>query len=111
MVSMFRNEWIFAGNARPLRSIAIADKNPEQQYLHRPTDFYLCSLGSAVHREASERSCRRQVLRPRQINLMPPKTSLRHYATLSYGQFSVLSRYWLAAAYGRRILQPMKDHR
>jgi len=55
MVSMFRNEWIFADNARPLRSIAIVDKNPEQQYLFSLTDFCLYSPGSAVIREARER--------------------------------------------------------
>jgi hypothetical protein len=31
---MFRNEWVLCGYARPLRSIAIVDENPEQQYLY-----------------------------------------------------------------------------
>jgi len=34
IVSMFRNEWLLSGHARPLRSIAIVDENPEQQYLY-----------------------------------------------------------------------------
>ena len=34
IVSMFRNEWSLAGHERPLRSIAIVDENPEQQYLY-----------------------------------------------------------------------------
>lgn len=34
MVSMFRNEWSLSGQQRPLRSIAIVDENPEQQYLY-----------------------------------------------------------------------------
>ncbi|MCY7307543.1 MAG: hypothetical protein LH632_15645 [Rhodoferax sp.] len=34
IVSMFRNEWLLSGHTRPLRSIAIVDENPEQQYLY-----------------------------------------------------------------------------
>ena len=34
MVSMFRSEWSLAGPKRPLRSIAIVDNYPEQQYLY-----------------------------------------------------------------------------
>ena len=34
IVSMFRNEWLLSGHAQPLRSIAIVDENPEQQYLY-----------------------------------------------------------------------------
>jgi hypothetical protein len=34
IVSMFRNEWSLGGHERPLRSIAIVDENPEQQYLY-----------------------------------------------------------------------------
>ncbi len=34
VVSMFRNEWSLAGHKRPLRTIAIVDENPEQQYLY-----------------------------------------------------------------------------
>ena len=34
IVSMFRNEWSLSGHERPLRSIAIVDENPEQQYLY-----------------------------------------------------------------------------
>jgi hypothetical protein len=34
IVSMFRSEWSVSGHARPLRSIAIVDENPEQQYLY-----------------------------------------------------------------------------
>ena len=34
IVSMFRNEWRLAGHERALRSIAIVDESPEQQYLY-----------------------------------------------------------------------------
>ncbi len=34
IVAMFRNEWSLSGHVRPLRSIAIVDENPEQQYLY-----------------------------------------------------------------------------
>ena len=34
IVSMFRSEWSPGGQRRPLRSIAIVDENPEQQYLY-----------------------------------------------------------------------------
>ena len=34
IVSMFRSEWSLAKHQRPLRSIAIVDENPEQQYLY-----------------------------------------------------------------------------
>jgi hypothetical protein len=34
IVSMFRREWSLSGHDRPLRSIAIVDENPEQQYLY-----------------------------------------------------------------------------
>ncbi len=34
IVSMFCEEWALAGNDRPLRSIAIVDEAPEQQYLY-----------------------------------------------------------------------------
>lgn len=34
IVAMFRNEWALSGQERPLRSIAIVDENPEQQYLY-----------------------------------------------------------------------------
>jgi hypothetical protein len=34
IVSMFRSEWSLSGQKRPLRSIAIVDENPEQQYLY-----------------------------------------------------------------------------
>jgi len=34
IVAMFRNEWSLCGHDRPLRSIAIVDENPEQQYLY-----------------------------------------------------------------------------
>ena len=34
IVSMFRSEWSPDGQKRPLRSIAIVDENPEQQYLY-----------------------------------------------------------------------------
>ncbi len=34
IVSMFRKEWLLCGNDRPLRSIAIVDERPEQQYLY-----------------------------------------------------------------------------
>ncbi|MDI1252489.1 hypothetical protein [Thermomonas sp.] len=34
IVAMFRNEWSLSGHERPLRSIAIVDENPEQQYLY-----------------------------------------------------------------------------
>ena len=34
IVAMFRNEWALCGHDRPLRSIAIVDENPEQQYLY-----------------------------------------------------------------------------
>ncbi len=34
IVSMFRNEWLRCGHKQPLRSIAIVDENPEQQYLY-----------------------------------------------------------------------------
>jgi len=34
IVAMFRNEWLLCGHDRPLRSIAIVDENPEQQYLY-----------------------------------------------------------------------------
>ncbi len=34
IVSMFRQEWSLSGHDRPLRSIAIVDETPEQQYLY-----------------------------------------------------------------------------
>lgn len=34
MIAMFRREWALAGHDRPLRSIAIVDDAPEQQYLY-----------------------------------------------------------------------------
>lgn len=34
MVDMFRREWRLAGNDRPAASLAIVDRNPEQQYLY-----------------------------------------------------------------------------
>ena len=34
IMAMFRNEWSLSGHVRPLRSIAIVDENPEQQYLY-----------------------------------------------------------------------------
>lgn len=34
MVEMFRNEWRLSGSERPLRSIAIVDDAPEQQFLY-----------------------------------------------------------------------------
>lgn len=34
IVAMFRNEWRLAGRAEPLRSIAIVDSRPQQQYLY-----------------------------------------------------------------------------
>jgi hypothetical protein len=34
IVAMFHNEWSLSGHERPLRSIAIVDENPEQQYLY-----------------------------------------------------------------------------
>ncbi len=34
IVAMFRNEWSLSGHEQPLRSIAIVDENPEQQYLY-----------------------------------------------------------------------------
>ncbi|HJV69702.1 hypothetical protein, partial [Ideonella sp.] len=34
LVDMFRREWRLAGHTRPLRSIAIVDEKPEQQYLY-----------------------------------------------------------------------------
>lgn len=34
IVAMFRREWADSGHARPLRSIAIVDDAPEQQYLY-----------------------------------------------------------------------------
>lgn len=34
IVSMFRNEWTLCCHERPLRSIAIVDESPEQQYLY-----------------------------------------------------------------------------
>jgi hypothetical protein len=34
IIAMFRQEWALAGHARPLRSIAIVDEAPEQQYLY-----------------------------------------------------------------------------
>jgi hypothetical protein len=34
IVAMFRSEWLLGGHARPLRSIAIVDEMPEQQYLY-----------------------------------------------------------------------------
>ena len=34
LVDMFRHEWRLAGHSRPLRSIAIVDETPEQQYLY-----------------------------------------------------------------------------
>ena len=34
IVAMFRQEWALSGHARPLRSIAIVDEAPGQQYLH-----------------------------------------------------------------------------
>lgn len=34
IVSMFRNEWLLGGQARPLRSIAIVDEKPGEQYLY-----------------------------------------------------------------------------
>lgn len=34
IIAMFRREWALAGHERPLRSIAIVDEAPEQQYLY-----------------------------------------------------------------------------
>ena len=34
IVAMFRREWSLGGHERPLRSIAIVDENPKQQYLY-----------------------------------------------------------------------------
>ncbi len=34
ILSMFRREWSLCGHERPLRSIAIVDETPEQQYLY-----------------------------------------------------------------------------
>ncbi len=34
IVAMFREEWALAGHERPLRSIAIVDQAPQQQYLY-----------------------------------------------------------------------------
>jgi len=34
IVSMFRREWALCGHDRPLRSIAIVDESPEEQYLY-----------------------------------------------------------------------------
>ncbi|MDP3978734.1 MAG: hypothetical protein Q8P85_12185 [Pseudomonas sp.] len=34
IIAMFRQEWALAGHARPLRSIAIVDEAPQQQYLY-----------------------------------------------------------------------------
>jgi hypothetical protein len=34
IIAMFRREWALAGHQRPLRSIAIVDETPEQQYLY-----------------------------------------------------------------------------
>ena len=34
IVAMFRHEWMLSGHARPLRSIAIVDEAPAQQYLY-----------------------------------------------------------------------------
>ena len=34
IVAMFRQEWSLSGHGRPLRSIAIVDENPDQQYLY-----------------------------------------------------------------------------
>lgn len=34
IVAMFRNEWRLSGRAPPLRTIAIIDENPQQQYLY-----------------------------------------------------------------------------
>jgi len=34
IVAMFRREWSLSGHAQPLRSIAIVDESPEQQYLY-----------------------------------------------------------------------------
>jgi hypothetical protein len=34
IVAMFRKEWLLSRHDRPLRSIAIVDENPEQQYLY-----------------------------------------------------------------------------
>ncbi len=34
LISMFRKEWLLSGHDRPLRSIAIVDESPEQQYLY-----------------------------------------------------------------------------
>jgi hypothetical protein len=34
IVAMFRQEWSLGGHQRPLRSVAIVDENPEQQYLY-----------------------------------------------------------------------------
>jgi hypothetical protein len=34
IMSMFRREWSLSGHLRPLRSIAIVDENPKQQYLY-----------------------------------------------------------------------------
>ncbi|MEO8310534.1 MAG: hypothetical protein ABI520_05115 [Caldimonas sp.] len=34
IVSMFHQEWSLSGHGRPLRSIAIVDETPEQQYLY-----------------------------------------------------------------------------
>ena len=34
IMSMFRQEWLRSGHDRPLRSVAIVDETPEQQYLY-----------------------------------------------------------------------------
>jgi hypothetical protein len=34
IVAMFRQEWVLSGHEKPLRSIAIVDEAPEQQYLY-----------------------------------------------------------------------------
>ena len=34
IVAMFRHEWVLSGHVRPLRSIAIVDEAPAQQYLY-----------------------------------------------------------------------------
>ena len=34
IIDMFRNEWRLGGASRPLRTVAIVDENPEQQYLY-----------------------------------------------------------------------------
>jgi hypothetical protein len=34
MVEMFRHEWLLSGQSRPLKTVAIVDSNPQDQYLY-----------------------------------------------------------------------------